>query len=403
MHILLLTQWFQPEPQFKGLPLAKALIERGHTVEVLTGFPNYPGGKLYPGYRVKLWRTENMEGVRVRRAALYPSHDRSAFRRIVNYLSFALSSTFLAFTMRRPDVVYVYCPPMTAAAGATALRLIRRVPYVIDVQDLWPDTLTSTGMVNNGLLMRLIGAWSAFAMRRASRLVVLSAGFQRLLEARSMNVPIHVIPNWAPPEIVKQAEALPARTTESSSTFNIVFAGNIGKAQALDTVIRAAQRLKSDAPSVRFILIGGGVEVENLRAASQAADTDNIIFMPQRPVGDMGPVFADADALLVHLRDDPLFSITIPSKTQAYLAMGRPILMGVRGDAAAMIEEAGAGIVFPPEDGDALADAAISLLNMTAAERAAMGRAGSTYYQMHLSFGKGVDELEKVLSDAAGN
>ncbi len=401
MRILILTQWFQPEPNFKGLPLAKALRKMGHDVEVLTGFPNYPGGKLYSGYRIKLWKREVMDGIVVNRALLYPSHDQSAVRRIFNYASFAISSMLVSFCIKRPDVVYVYCPPMTAAAGAIALRVLRKVPYVIDIQDLWPDTLASTGMIKSELVMRLVGAWSAFAMRKAQALIVLSPGFKRRLLERHVLSPIHVIPNWAPPEIEEQAKSVPVKASSNGAELNILFAGNMGKAQALETVIGAAKRLILDAPMIRFTFIGSGVEVEALRAASHAAGTDNIIFLPPRPVADMGPVFADADALLVHLRDDPLFSITIPSKTQAYLAMGRPILMGVRGDAADMVEAAGAGIAFIPESADSLADAAIKLSNMSKESRAAMGYAGSVYYQTHLSFEKGVQSLECVLSSAA--
>jgi colanic acid biosynthesis glycosyl transferase WcaI len=401
MRILLLTQWFQPEPNFKGLPLAIALRESGHDVEVLTGFPNYPGGKLYQGYRLKLWQRETMDGITVNRAVLYPSHDQSAIRRIFNYASFAVSSLILSFWIKRPDVVYVYCPPMTAAAGALALRMFRKVPYVIDVQDLWPDTLASTGMVRSGLVMRLVGAWSAFAMRHAAALVVLSPGFKRRLLERHVQCPIHVIPNWAPPEIEEQAKALPPKVASNETTLNILFAGNMGKAQALETVIGAAQRLIRDAPMIRFTLIGGGVDAEALRAASHAAGTENMVFLTPRPVTEMGSVFADADALLVHLRDDPLFSITIPSKTQAYLAMGRPILMGVRGDAADMVEAAGAGLTFTPENAESLADAAIALLMMSDEARAAMGYAASKYYRQHLAFEHGVRSLEKVLVTAA--
>lgn len=401
MRILLLTQWFQPEPQFKGLPLAKALIARGHDVEVLTGFPNYPGGKLYPGYRVRPMQRETMDGVRVTRAALYPSHDQSAVRRILNYVSFALSSAMLAFTLRRPDVVYVYCPPMTAAAGAVALRMLRRVPYVIDIQDLWPDTLASTNMVRDGMLLRLVGAWSRFAMRHASRLVVLSPGFKQRLEDRRIGRPIHVIPNWAPPEIVEQVAALPPLDAEPTASFDILFAGNMGRAQALDSVLDAAALLKTEAPQVRFTFVGGGVEAERLRLEAQRRELANIVFLPPRPARDMGPLFAQANALLVHLRDDPLFSITIPSKTQAYLAAGRPILMGVRGDAATMVREARAGIVLEPENAGALAGAIRELIALPPAARAMMGKSGARYYRDNLSFDHGVDQLDAVLREAA--
>lgn len=402
MRILLLTQWFQPEPQFKGLPLAKALIERGHEVEVLTGFPNYPGGKVYPGYRIRAWQRETMDGVAVTRAALYPSHDRSAFGRILNYVSFALSSALLIFTVRRPDIVYVYCPPMTAAAGAMALRFIRRVPYVIDIQDLWPDTLASTGMAGNRFIIGMVGAWTSFAMSRAALLVVLSPGFKRVLAGRGIGKPIEVIPNWAPPEIEAQGQQISRSREGGQGIFNIVFAGNMGKAQALETVIHAARRLKVEAPSIRFTLVGSGVELERLHAASRAAGTENIVFLPQRPASEMGPILASADALLVHLRDDPLFAITIPSKTQAYLAAGRPLLMGVRGDAAKLVEEAGAGLAFAPEDAGDLVAAAKALAAMTPQARSAMGSAGAAFYREHLSFDKGVSALEQALRRASG-
>lgn len=402
MRILLLTQWFQPEPTFKGLAFAKALQLRGHDVEVLTGFPNYPGGKVYSGYRVRAVQREMMDGIRVTRGALYPSHDQSAFHRILNYCSFAVSTTLLALTLRRPDVVYVYTPPMTAAAAAVALRLLRRVPFVVDVQDLWPDTLAATGMVRHGWMMKAVGAWTNFVFRRAERIVVLSPGFKRSLEARGLGRSITVIPNWAPHEIVEQALALPS-PNQHKPGFNILFAGNMGHAQALGVVVEAAKRLRDLAPDIRFSLIGGGVERDGLRTASEAAGLDNVVFLEPRHPKDMGPVFADADALLVHLRDDPLFAITIPSKTQAYLVVGKPILMGVRGDAAAVVEEAAAGLVFEPEKADALVDAILRLRAMPIEARDAMGRAGAAYYHDRMSFEAGVTAMDDVLRKASGS
>jgi len=399
---VILTQWFQPEPTFKGLAFAKALQARGHEVEVLTGFPNYPGGRVYPGYKVRAVQREMMDGIRVTRGALYPSHDQSAVRRILNYCSFAASTGLLALTLRRPDVVYVYTPPMTAAAGAVLLRLLRRVPFVVDVQDLWPDTLAATGMVRHGWMMKAVGAWTNFVFRRAARIVVLSPGFKRALEARGIARPITVIPNWAPPEIVQQAGAPALPSPRADRGFNILFAGNMGHAQALGVVIEAAKRLKDRAPDIRFTMIGGGVERERLRTAAQAAGLDSIVFLEPCHPRDMPPVFAQADALLVHLRDDPLFAITIPSKTQAYLVAAKPILMGVRGNAAAVVEEAGAGLTFTPEEPDALVDAALRLRAMPAETREAMGQAGAAYYRERMSFEAGVSAIDDALRAAAG-
>lgn len=397
----MLTQWFEPEPMYKGLAFAKALKARGHEVEVLTGFPNYPGGKVYDGYRVRLRQREVMDGIPVTRGYLYPSHDRSAIRRTLNYGSFAVSTAILSLALRRPDVVYVYSPPMTAAAAAVTMRLLRGVPFVIDVQDLWPDTLAATGMVNSPGLLRAVGLWTNFVFRRAAEIVVLSPGFKERLEARRVARPITVVPNWAPDEIAGTTSAPASEMSRPADRFNVLFAGNMGRAQALETVLAAASALRDQAPDVTFTLIGGGVEREALEAKAAADGLGNVRFLPARHPRDMASVFAEADALLVHLRQDPLFAITIPSKTQAYLKVGKPILMGVTGDAAAMVEAAGAGLPFTPEDPDALVAAVKAMLNMSAEERAALGRAGAAYYDRELAFDKGVNSIESVLERAA--
>lgn len=402
MRILILSQWFQPEPHFKGLEFAIALRDLGHEVEVLTGFPNYPGGVVYPGYCVRLMQRETMDGIVVTRAYLFPSHDQSALRRIVNYVSFAVSTTLLALVQRKPDVVYVYTPPMTAALAAVALRLFRRVPFVCDIQDLWPDTLAATGMVGSPRILAAVGWWTSFALRRATRIVVLSAGFKRRLAERGIATPIRVVPNWAPPDIVAGAQDVPARPAPPDGVFTILFAGNMGKAQALDTVIEAARILRERSARIRFVMVGGGVEVALLKERAGDLLHDTMVFHPARHPSQMADLFATADALLVHLRDDPLFDITIPSKTQAYLAIGRPILLGVRGDAAMMVEEAGAGLVFPPQDASALANVAQRLAAMPDAERAAMGAAGRHFYDERLAFEIGVAAIAEELAAAAG-
>lgn len=403
MRVLIVSQWFQPEPHFKGLEFAKALRGKGHEVEVLTGFPNYPGGKVYNGYRVRAVQKENMDGIPVTRGYLYPSHDRSAVRRIANYLSFAFSTTLLVFARARPDVVYVYTPPMTAALAPVALRLIRGVPFVCDVQDLWPDTLAATGMVRSRGVLRWVGRWTDFALRRAARVVVLSDGFARRLAGRGVApAKIAVVHNWAPPEIIEVADALAAPSPRDDGAFTVLFAGNMGKAQGLDTVVDAAVVLRERGSRIYFAMIGGGVEVDHLKARAAAAKLDNIVFHDPRHPSEMGEVFRNTDALLVHLRDDPLFEITIPSKIQAYLAVGKPILLGVRGDAARMVDQAGAGLAFQPENAAALADAAERLAAMTPEDRARMGEAGRHYYRDHLSFEAGVSTIEAQLRAAAG-
>lgn len=403
MRILIVTQWFQPEPHYKGLNFALELKNRGHEVEVLTGFPNYPGGKIYEHYKLMPFRREIMQGIQVNRCWLYPSHDRSAIRRAANYVSFAVTTAIASFFIRKPDVVYIYTPPMTATLAALALRIFRGVPYVIDVQDLWPDTLAATGMVRSTKLLALVGWFSKFVFDRAARIIVLSDGFRHRLVQRGIDTPIAVIRNWSPPEIVKSSRALNTsqRPGHGTQPFNVLFAGNIGLAQGLDVVIDAAHSLRNQGISVIFEIVGGGLEAERLKARAAREVPEHVSFHGYRHPTEMAAVFSKADALLVHLRKDPLFEITIPSKTQAYLAVGKPILMGVQGDAADLVEEAGAGILFKPESPESLAEAVMKLIDLSAVERERMGKAGTEYYDTHLSFDVGIAKIEGELAKAA--
>ena len=187
MRILMLTQWFDPEPTFKGLAFAKELVRLGHEVEVLTGFPNYPGGELYEGYKIRLIQRENIDGISVLRVPLYPSHDGSALRRIANYVSFAFSAAFIGALLVKPaDVMYVYHPPATVGFAASVIGMVRRIPFVYDIQDLWPDTLAATGMLNNPSILKLVDSGCRFIYRHAAKIVVLSPGFKEMLITRGV-------------------------------------------------------------------------------------------------------------------------------------------------------------------------------------------------------------------------
>lgn len=402
MRILIITQWFQPEPHYKGLNFAIGLRNLGHEVEVLTGFPNYPGGKIYENYRLSPFRREVMDGIPVNRCWLYPSHDQSASKRAANYISFAVTTAIASCLIRKPDVVYVYTPPMTASLAALALRIFRGVPYVVDVQDLWPDTLAATGMVKSPRLISMVGWFSNIAFKRASRIIVLSEGFRKKLVQRGIDTPIAVIRNWSPPEIVESSRTpiTPRFVGNELQPFHVLFAGNMGLAQGLDVVIDAAHLLRRQNTSVVFNFVGGGVERDRLKARAAREVPENVHFEEYRHPSEMATVFSKADALLVHLRRDPLFEITIPSKTQAYLTVGKPILMGVQGDAARLVEEAGAGILFEPESPESLAAAVSRLIKLSATERDRMGKAGADYYDQHLSFDVGVAKIEGELRKA---
>jgi colanic acid biosynthesis glycosyl transferase WcaI len=399
MKILVLTQWFEPEPTFKGLLFARELAARGHEVEVLTGFPNYPGGKIYPGYRVRPWIREQINGIQVLRVALYPSHSSSGFHRALNYVSFALSAAIIGTALiRRPDVVYVYHPPITIGLAAVVIGFFRRVPFVYDIQDLWPDTVAASGMMSNPAALALLRRCCELVYCRARHITVLSRGFKDRLVSRG--VPSHkidVIYNWCDETAVKPNRG-PVTRLGAVDRFCILFAGTMGHAQGLESVLRAAQICRTSSPAAEFLFMGGGVDRHRLEGIAQEMELDNVRFLPRQPMHAMGGVLAGADALLVHLQDDPLFRITIPSKTQAYLAAGKPILMGIRGDAADLVRRACAGIFCEPGHPHSIAEAVGRLVDAGPDRLAEMGRNGAIFYERELSVSVGVDKFDRIFN-----
>lgn len=404
MRILFITQFFHPEPFFRGLPFAKALAERGHDVEVLTGFPNYPGGELYDGYRVRPLQRETLDGIPVIRVPLYPSHDRSSIKRSLNYLSFFGSAATLgAALVNDADVAYVYHPPITTGLAALSVKLTRGIPYVYDIQDLWPDALTTTGMVPTEL-MRAIDAGCRLVYRQAARISVLSPGFKRALVERGIDGDkIEVIYNWCDETALRSEDPSPelAEAEGMSGKFNVVFAGNMGSAQALDSVLDAAALLKDELPDVQFVLMGGGLERDALAARAEGDGLSNVRFLAYRPQAEAGKILRLADVLLVHLRDAPLFDMTIPSKTQAYMAQGKPVIVAVRGDATELVTRAGAGVGCAPQAPEDLAAAVRSLVRLSPDDRRAMGQRAKAFYDDTLSMRVGVERFLNVFGQVA--
>jgi len=406
MRILLLTQLFQPEPNhLKGLTFAKELAKRGHEVEVLTGFPNYPGGVVYPGYKVRFRTRETMEGISVTRVALYPSHDESGFRRFLCYASFAASASLLGpFLVKRPDVIHVYQGPATLAFPAIVLRLWHRTPFVLDVQDLWPDSVVSSDMLKFPGGVPLLERWCRLSYRFASRVVVLSEGYKAVLEERGCEGgKVDVVRNWCDESQFRRVVRDPAVEERLSLAghFNVLFAGTMGKVQALDAVIHAAALLKGTHPDVQFVFVGGGVDVDRLKGLAAEKKASNVRFVPRQPASEIGGVLAVADALLIHLKDDGLGRIGIPQKTQAYLAAGKPIVMAMRGEASDLVHRAGAGILCQPENPESIAEAVRRLRAMSLQERAFLGENGRRFYEEELSFRVGVIRMETILRNAS--
>jgi colanic acid biosynthesis glycosyl transferase WcaI len=405
MRILFITHYFQPEPNFfLGLPFAKELVRRGHEVEVLTGFPNYPGGKIYPGYRVKILQRENLDGIPVIRTPLYPSHDNSSFKRAMCYASFGLSAATIGPWVVKPaDVAYVPQGPMTVGLPACALRLLRRIPFVLHIQDLWPDSLLSTGMFNNKLGLKMVSGWCDFVYKRSARIVTITPGMKRRLIERGVpEDKLEVIYNWCDDSQIcrgKPDEEL-ARSLSMAGRFNIVFAGNMGKAQAISPVLDAARIVGQQQPDIQFVFVGGGVDVESLKQKAAELGLKNVLFLARRPVSEIGNILSLADVLFVHLKKDTLFEITIPSKTQAYMAAGRPILIGVPGDATDLVTQANAGLPCEPENPQSIAGAVLKLHAMPRSELDVMGENGKRFYEQQLAFGIATTKFERIFNSA---
>ena len=379
MRILLLTQWYPPEPQKVVSDVAESLRDYGHDVTVLTGFPNYPSGKLYPGYRLRPFQRETIRGVPVIRVPLFPDHSRSGGKRALNFLSFAGSAALLgSWLAPRVDAIYVIHPPLTIGVPAGFLSRLRGVPFVYEIQDMWPETLRATGMVHSERILGLLGWYAKRVYRRAAAIRVISPGFRDNLVAKGVPADrIHVISNWVDTEFYRpeDPDASLAIQTGMAGRFNVMYAGTIGLAQGLDTILNAASLL-CDLPEVQFVLVGDGADAERLRERARAAGLQNVRFLGRYPAENMSRLYSLADLLLVHLRDDPLFRITIPHKVFTYLANAKPILVAARGDVATVVESAKAGLCCPPSNPQAMSDAVRRFFAMPKAERSALGKNG---------------------------
>ena len=404
-RILLLTQWFDPEPTFKGLAFARELVKKGFHVEVVTGFPNYPRGKLYPGYRMRLIQRECIDGVQVTRVPLYLSHDGSAIKRILNYVSFAFSSMIYSlFFAKKPDVIYAYHPPLTTGIAALMMRLFRRVPVVYDIQDMWPESLAATGMLNHPQLLKAVGWFCQLMYRYVNQIVVLSIGFKKQLIERGVPADkIQLIYNWCDEAALATKSEIPIKKIAGEFNFLVMFAGNLGYAQALETMIDAAEKIAQVRSDIGFVLLGTGVAIENIKQLIADKHLLNVELIPPVSMNEVASYLKAADVLMVHLKKDPLFTITIPSKTQAYMAVGKPILMAVQGDAADLIEQAQCGVTIVSEDSEQMMQAIMALADMDSATRNAMAENGKRFYFENLSLEQGVTAFSQLFLDVSKN
>jgi glycosyltransferase involved in cell wall biosynthesis len=273
---------------------------------------------------------------------------------------------------------------------AALIKLVRGSAFVFDVQDVWPDALRATGMVGNDRVLGIVDRVTRWLYRRADAIVVLSPGFRQLLLDRGVPASkIELIYNWCDEAALSAPASATTELAGLTGQFRIVFAGNMGKAQSLDAVLDAADRLKNEGARVHFVFVGGGVEVERLKSIAAARALANVTFLPRVPMNRVGEVLQSADAVLVHLKDEPIFARTIPSKIQAYMALGKTILVAVHGDAAELVRQAQCGIAATPEDGASIARAALQLASSTREELTSMGRRAKRFYDDRLSMAVG--------------
>jgi len=402
MRILILSQYFWPE-NFRINDLAKGLKDRGHEVEVLTGLPNYPAGKIFEGYGWKSQRTEIFEGsIKVHRVPLIPRGRGRGLELFLNYISFALSASLLGpWRCRRSyDVIFVFEPsPITVGIPALVLKYLKGIPIVFWVQDLWPESLSATGAIRASWALKVVKSFVRFLYRHCDRVLVQSQSFiEKVIAIGAEPKSTFYFPNWAE-SFYQPVSEVRSAVISSDQPFRLVFAGNIGAAQSFSTILGAAEQLKG-LKDLHWIIYGDGRERPWMQEQIQKRGlAETVQWMGFQPPEKMPEIFSKADALLVTLRRDPIFAMTIPSKVQSYLACGKPILASLEGEGARVIEESGAGFVTEPENAESLAQLAERFYKMSAFERAQMGSAGRAYFEKNFEREKLITQLEEWLCE----
>ena len=394
MKILIVTQYYWPE-SFRINDVAKTLFEKGVEVEVLTGKPNYPKGDKFAGYGSWGCQREDYQGIRINRIPML-ARGRRAWQLAANYLSFAISGIVFAPWMLRKkkfDVIFVYAPsPILQAIPAIFLGWLKGCPVVLWVQDLWPESLSATGFVKNKVALKLVERVVRFIYRHTDLLLVQSRAFEEPVRVLASGTPIAYYPNSVDEVFAVPAKVAPQSVAGLGAGFSIMFAGNIGTAQAVEVMVEAASLLK-EFSDIHFVVLGEGSRWEWMKQEVQRRGLSNVHLPGSFPVETMPGFMQKASVLLVTLANQEIFKATIPSKVQAYLAAGRPILACLNGEGANLVTEAGAGLAVPAEDAQALAEAVLRLYRMHKQELDAMGERGRLYYARHFSHDKLVDQL----------
>lgn len=395
LKVAVVSQYYWPEP-FIIHELCRRLVDLGAEISVLTGQPNYPSGVIESGYRSHEINSEQHEGVTIHRVPLRARGKATAGELIKNYLSFIWNGCRrfprIADT-KPPDIIFCYAPsPVTSVLPAIWLKWRYRCKLVLWVQDLWPESLHATGFVKNRYLLRLCGWLVAWLYRRCDLLLVPSKAFIEPVSRLAGTTKVVYYPNSYPEPDVSAVAAV-----SNVECFNVVFAGNFGQAQSLETIIEAAELLQTQQ-QIQITLVGSGHLSEWLITQKQQRQLNNIKLTGRLPMSEMPAVMANADALLVTLRDEPIFSYTIPSKLQAYLAVGRPIIAALNGEGARIVDDMRAGFTCAAEDSEALANKIQTLSALPDEVRQQMGTAARAAYEANFDMNTQAKKLLALLT-----
>lgn len=399
MKILVVCQYYYPEP-FRISDICEELVKKGNEVTVLTGIPNYPEGVIYDGYRNGEKREERINGVQVIRCFTIP-RKRGAMYRLLNYYSYALSSSWKVLLNKVKasdgsefDVVFVnqLSPVMMAYAGML-YKWKHNKKLILYCLDLWPESLAAGGIKKNSLIYKLFDKISGNIYKNCDHILVTSKSFIGYLSQK------FAIDEQRFSYLPQYAEKLFQKVASKSSgkkTIDLVFAGNIGAVQSVQTIIEAAEILKEDKQII-FHIVGGGTDLDRLQNLAKEKALNNVIFYGRRPVEEMPKFYAMADAMLVTLAKDPLLSLTLPGKVQSYMAAGKPIIGAIDGEAKTIVEEAQCGFIGKAEDAKELAENVQKMMQMETAELERMGRNARAFCNNYFSKKVLMDKMDEWL------
>jgi len=386
MRVLFLSHYYPPEgnaPANRVHALCRRWARDGHDVTVITCAPNVPSGVVYDGYRNRAWQTETIDGVRVVRVWTHLAPNQGTLRRILNYVSFLVTGALAGIAARRPDVVVATSPQLFCGIAGALVARLRRRPFVLEIRDIWPESIVTVGAMRRSRLVRLLEVLERRLYASADEIVTVGEGYRdQLLQKGVDPARLCVVPNGIDREIFSPRPADPALRERLGfgDRFVCAYVGTVGMAAGLEVVLRAGRHLAGRGRAdVLLAVVGDGAERAALEERARAEGTPNVVFTG-RLGGDLMPaLLASVDACLIHLRRAELFTTVLPSKIFEAAAMEKPIVLGVRGQAEDLVRAAGCGIAIEPESEVELVDAVLQLADDRARARS-LGRAGARYF-----------------------